>query len=596
MSPSTVNREDVFDVIIAGAGPAGCVLASRLAEEPDKRVLLIEAGPDVGEHPDVLDPFCVTASSNVAFHWPGLLAEFGAKGNGEPARAATPYVQGYGVGGASNINGMGTDRGQPSDYDEWHTRGATGWRWSDVLPYFNKLERDLDFSTSGIHPMHGTSGPIPVQRIPRPRWAPFTTALADALQRRGFPYIEDYNADFRDGFSPVPMNCAHNQRVSAATGYLTREVRRRPNLEILANTNVDRIEIEGGRASGVVVRANGEQSLLRAREVIVACGAIQSPALLMRSGIGPQEQLRRNGIEVIRDLPGVGANLLNHPHVTLTFYLPKAAAQARDNPFFLQNWLRFSSKHPDCPSGDMHLMAFNKCAWHRLGGRVGAAVLSVLKSYSRGRIELSSKDPAISPRVHFNALADRRDHARLVSGLRFVLELLTDHRVAAMRRQIFMPNARLVASMRARTPWNAFKAAAITSVLDRAPLRRLLLKSSSIDPAKLLADDRVLDEFVQRQTQVQYHVCGTCRMGRDSDRDAVVDAAGRVHGIASLRVVDASIFPTIPRGYTHFIVLMAAEKLADAVRADWRLDARGIGSAGVGSESSSDHSVCALEP
>lgn len=569
-----MELNETFDVIIAGAGPSGCVLASRLSEESDKQILLIEAGPDAvapgAEHPDLLDPFSPVASTNQAFHWPGLVAETGADLGDDSQRTTIPYIQGYGIGGASNINGMGVDRGQPGDYDEWRDLGAQSWGWEGVLPYFKKLERDLDFSDPAALSMHGDSGPMPVRRFPRSRWAPFAAAIGDALQRRGFAYIEDYTADFRDGFSAVPTNCLPDRRVSASMAYLTREVRRRPNLKVLANTNVDRLSIEGKRADGVFVRANRTTRLLRGRQIIVSCGAIQSPALLMRSGIGPGKSLAGLGIEVVHNLPGVGANLQNHPCVAVTAYLPREAAQAADNNSFLQNWLRFSSKHPGCDQNDMHLMPFNKCDWHKLGGRVGAVVVSVLKSYSKGRVELSSADPVTAPKVHFNLLGDSRDDERLVTGLRFVLELLTDPVVMKMRRQMFIPNGRLVVNLSRRNSFNRLKAAAIAAVLDRAPLRDMLLAKSRIDPERLLADEIALRNFVRRYAQPQYHVSGTCRLGSAADAEAVVDSNAWVYGIESLRVVDASIFPIIPRAYTHFVVIMAAEKVADVIKAEWR--------------------------
>jgi 5-(hydroxymethyl)furfural/furfural oxidase len=563
-----INIDLEYDAIIAGAGPAGCVLASRLAEDESKRILLIEAGRDMApgtEHPDILDPFALSASSNPAFHWPGLVAECGVDpGDGSP-RATIPYLQACCVGGASNINGMAVDRGQPGDYDYWQSLGASDWSWDNVLPYFRKLEQDLDFA--GLNaPMHNRDGPMPVWRIPRAQLAPFTAAVGDALIHRGFPWIDDYSADFREGLSSVPTNCRMNRRVSASMAYLTREVRQRKNLTILANAKVQCLRLVGRRASGAVVRINGAEVVIGAKQVIVSCGALQSPALLMRSGIGPSEHLVAHGIKVVRDLSGVGSNLRNHPVLALTTYLPQVATQPRTNVQLMQNWLRFSSHHAGCEQKDMHLMVFNKLAWHKLGSRVGAIAVSVLNSYSQGTVRLSDGD---NPTIQFNLLDDSRDSDRLIAGLRLALELLSDEGVQRHRCEVFIPNSDLVASLSPYSMWNQLKAEGITWALDRGPLRRRLLATAIIDPDELRQDTEAMRKFVRRYAFMQYHLCGTCRMGAADDPAAVVDGAGRVHGVDALRVVDASILPTTPRGYPHFIVIMAAEKIADSVKAEW---------------------------
>ncbi len=564
--------DQTFDAVIVGGGPAGCVLASRLSECPDKRILLIEAGPDQKpgeEHPDLLDPYAPTGSSNGAFHWPGLVATTDPEGDdGQPPRRGH-YTQGFGIGGGSNINGMGVDRGLPQDYELWESMGADGWGWDAVLPYFRKSERDLDFAGGNAAVLHGDDGPMPVRRIARTDWAPFAKAVGTALERRGLPFLEDYTGDFRDGFGAAPTNGMPDRRVSAAAAYLTAAVRARPNLTILPRALADRLTFDGQRADGVIVRVDGAERRVRGHEVIVTAGAIQSPALLMRSGIGPAAALGELGIESVRDVPGVGRNLLNHPVVTIPTWLRPAARQPAANKSFLQNWARYSSGLPGCGAGDMHLMIFNKCAWHAVGDQVGAAAITVLEAHSAGQVSLTSRDPAVSPHVDSNLLADKRDEDRMIAGTRFVLELFAQRDIAALRGPAFLRNDRIVAGLAKQTPANARKATLIARLLEWRPLRRLMLGSSAIGIAQLLRDEQALRAFVMKLAHAQYHVCGTCRMGGADDPDAVVDGAGRVHGIQALRVADASIFPTVPRGYTHFIVIMAAEKIADRIRQDW---------------------------
>lgn len=564
---NTRLTEQPYDVIIAGGGAAGCVLAGRLSEISEKQVLLVEAGPDAPpdeEHPDIRDPYPV-AWSNSRFRWKNLKAEAGADpGEGKP-RISRAYLQGYGLGGGSNINGMGADRGQPADYDEWGELGASNWRWLDVLPYFNRLETDSDFSGS----LHGHGGPVPIRRIPPTQWAPFAQAIGNAVIRRGFPEISDYNADFRDGVSSWPMNCTVQRRQSASMAYLPMSVRCRGNLTVLTDTTVERLQIVGRRVTGVCVRGRAGRRELQGRETIVSCGALQTPALLMRSGIGPAEQLGRLGIPIVKDLPGVGSNLQNHPALLLAIHLPRSAIQPAAHRCLMQNIVRYSSNEPGCAQHDMLIYPFNRSSWHPLGKRVGSLVVCVNKAYSKGSVELTSQDSSVAPRVRFNLLSDPRDFERMVGGLRFMAELLADPAVAGVRNEVFIPRDEIVARLDAKSLPHLLAAFAIAHLMDAPVFRRSVLGKGILDMAVLARNGDGLRRVVRERSVAAYHVCGTCKMGTAKDPYAVVDPAGRVYGVDGLRVGDASIFPTIPCANTHLTVLMAAEKIADHSKADW---------------------------
>lgn len=502
-----------FDVIVVGAGAAGAALAARVSEDPTRRVLLLEAGP--AERDPAADML-----SNVTFTQ--TPSDWGLQAQATPGRLLD-YPQGRALGGGSAVNSALAIRPLPDDLDSWAAAGNPGWAWNDVLPCLKRLEDD----PLGPSPVHGAGGPIPVARYAPAEYTAQQQAFHDGCVAAGLASIADHNDGVSSGVGPFPMNRRDGLRVSTNLGYLRPAIGRR-NLTILGDALVDRVVVRSGRAVGVDAIVARVPVRYEAGEVVVCAGAIQSPALLWRSGIGPADALADLGITVAIDLPGVGANLAEHPGAFLFVIPAEGACDLSEVQFQLgaRTTAPASPHRNDLLLGMMsHWDLRGAPDFRRLVGVdvIFALTCGVFLPAARGSVTLRSAAADAAPVIDLNLCGDPDDVRRLVSGLRLLRE-----------------------------------------IAESAPMRDRMTGFALLAPDAWDSDD-ALGAYAQSICAPWYHPAGTCRMGPASDGANVVDHLLRVHGLDGLRVADLSIAPTIPRATTNLTAIAIGERAAELI-------------------------------
>ncbi|MBV6416023.1 MAG: Oxygen-dependent choline dehydrogenase [Steroidobacteraceae bacterium] len=528
-----MNGKNRFDFVIAGGGSAGCVLARRLSDDPALRVLLVEAG--VRDRSPLLSA-------------PGGLLQIMRSGSYAWRYSSVPQRQlndrvlyvprGKVLGGGSSINGMVYDRGSARDFDRWNELGNEGWSYAEVLPYFRRAET----YEPGANDFHGGDGPIHVSR-PQVKH-PLARAFVEAGAQAGYPHNEDTNGARREGFGPVDVTVGRGRRSSTSSAYL-RPVMNRPNLSVITGAHVTRILFEGRRAVGLSYRRGGRDYTVRAaREVILSAGAINSPQILMLSGLGPADHLRAHGIQPLLDLPGVGGNLQDHLAITVKhrclqpismfkYFSPLkgTAALARyllwhegplaDPGMEAAGFVKSETQEPEPDIKLLFVMALYRNHGRDVIPEHGFyAHINCLHPESRGTVRLASADPAAPPLIDQNYLNEPRDLSIMRRGVQIA-------------REIF-----------AQRPFDAYR-------------------GDELEPGPAVLSDAEIDRSIRSNADADYHSVGTAQMGRDAQ--TVVDERLRVHGIDGLRIVDASIMPRIVGANTNMAVIMIAEKAADMI-------------------------------
>lgn len=527
----------IFDYIIVGAGSAGCVLANRLSESGKHTILLIEAG---GSDRNIL----VQMPTALSYPMASKTYNWGYNSEPEPAvnNRQITSPRGKGLGGTSTINGMVYVRGHACDFDEWEEEGATGWGYADCLPYFKRAEE----WQGGEDAYRGGDGPLGVTGGNNMAGNPLYQAFIDAGVEAGYPQTDDYNGLRQEGFGPMHMTVRDGVRESTSRTYL-RPAMKRSNLTVMSKTLVDKVIFEGKRAVGVVtVRADNVETIRAGKEVLLAGGAFASPMILQRSGIGPAEVLEKAGVTPVHLSPGVGQNLQDHTEVYFQFHCTQPVSLNNKlglfskfligaRWFFFKNGLGATNHFESCafirseagrksPDIQYHFLpaAMRYDGTPAVDGHGFQVHVGPNKPKSRGQVAIKSSDPTDVPSLLFNYLGHEDD-------------------VAAWRRCI-----RLTREILAQPAMDAFRGAEIQPGLD-------------------VSTDEEIDTWVRANLESAYHPCGTARMGEPEEPGTVVDTECRVLGVEGLRVVDASIFPTVPNGNINAPTIMVAEKAADLI-------------------------------